>query len=527
MENQATYDYIIIGSGFGGSVSALRLSEKGYKVAVLEKGLRWNPKDFPKTSRNLRKYLWMPGLRFYGIQVLTWMKHVFILHGAGVGGGSLVYANNLLIPEKKVFDKPEWGQTDFYNVLLPFYQIAQKMLGAVKSPSYGKADGLLAEIGKELTGTDTFHLNEIGVFFGKEPGKTYPDPFFEGKGPERTSCTFCSACMVGCRDGGKNTLDKNYLYFAEKNGVEIFAETVVEKVEETEYGYKITTKKLKSFGLKKNVYYAKGVVFSGGVMGTVKLLLKCKKNGYLPRLSEKIGNYIRTNAEALIGVMANDKKAMYSDQTAITSGIYPDAETHMEIVRYNKGSNTIGLLATILVEGGGKYPRWMNFFKQAFLHPLTFLRTMLPVNFAARSSVLLVMRTVEDIYLNFTYKRKWWLLGKNRMNSVIPKGFNKISAHIPLASLVAKKLSEKMNATPMSLYTEALFDIPTTAHILGGARMGADATEGVIDFNGKVFGYENMYVADGSVVPANLGVNPSLTITALSEYIMSRIPDKK
>jgi len=527
MQNQPNqYDFIIIGSGFGGSVSALRLTEKGYKVAVIEKGKRYKPQDFAKTSWNLKKYLWFPSLGLYGIQALSWLKHVFILHGTGVGGGSLVYANNLLVPPDEVFKKHEWGDEDWLTKLKPHYQTALKMLGAAPSPTIGEADRVLADITKEITGKDTFHINNVGIFFGEKPDITVTDPYFNGHGPNRSTCTFCGACMVGCRQDAKNTLDKNYLFFAEKFGAEIIPETEVYKILKTDNGYLIKTRRVTGIFSKTKTFYSKSIVFSGGVMGTVKLMLKCKQQNWLPNISNSIGNYVRTNSEALIGVMAKDKKADYSDNTAITSGVYPDASTHIEMVRYNKGSDVIGLLATLLVDGNERIPRWLKLVQTIARHPRTFLRTFFPSNFGARASILLVMQTVEGTYLKLDYSRKWFRLGGRKLDSNVPEGHKKITAYIPIANKIAKEMANRMNGIPMCLWTDALFDIPTTAHILGGAIMSGSPKTGVVDYNGKVFGYENMYIADGSVIPANLGVNPSLTIVALSEHIMSTIESK-
>lgn len=519
------YDYIIIGSGFGGSVSALRLSEKGYRVAVLEKGKRFLPEDFPRTNWNLKKSLWIPQLGLYGIWVLSLLSHAFILHGTGVGGGSLNYANQLLVPPDEVFEKPEWGLGDWKSKLAPFYAEAKRMLGANPSPSVGKADEILAEIGKEILGEDTFHINDVGVFFG-EPDITVPDPYFSGEGPARTGCTFCGACMIGCRVGSKNTLDKNYLYLAEhKYRADIFPEAEAIGVRPFNDGYEVLTKKSTGFFHPKKTFRARGVVFSGGVMGSVKLLLECKNKGLLPNLSPQLGNFVRTNSEALLGVKAKDKQADYSNQISITSGIYPDKDTHVEVVRFNKGSDFIALLATLLTDGGGRMPRAVRFLCNAVCHPLEFLKSFWPFGWAARTSILLVMQTVEN-HMRFDLKPRWWRLGLRSMNSELSPGAKKIPSYIPLANQIAKRMGEKIDGQPMSAWTEVLFDVPTTAHILGGAVMAETPEKGVVDFNGEIHGYPNLYVVDGSNVPANLGVNPSLTITALAEYIMSQMPDK-
>ena len=525
MAENRMYDYIIIGSGFGGSVSALRLSEKGYTVAVLERGKRYESWDFPRTNWNLRKNLWIPQLGLYGIWNLSLLRHAFILHGTGVGGGSLNYCNQLLVPPDEVFEKPEWGPGDWKARLAPFYDRAKRMLGPNPSPQVGKADEILAEIGKEIRGEDTFHINDVGVFFG-EPDKTVPDPYFNGEGPERTGCTFCGACMIGCPVGGKNTLDKNYLYLAEhKYGVKIFPETEVTGVQPRDNGYEVLTKKSTGILHAKKTFKAYGVVFSGGVMGSVKLLLACKSKGLLPRLSPQLGNFVRTNSEALLGVKANDRNADYSDEISITSGIYPDEDTHVEIVRFNKGSDLIGLLGTLLTDGGGRIPRVVRFLGNVVRHPWAFLKSLSPFGWGARTPILLVMQTVEN-YMHFDYKRRWWRFGKRSMNSSLGPGTKKVPSYIPVANEIARRMGERMDGQPLSSWPEVLFDVPTTAHILGGAVMGETPETGVVDFSGEIHGYPNLYIVDGSNVPVNLGVNPSLTITAVAEYIMSHVPPK-
>jgi cholesterol oxidase len=525
LQEKDMVDFIVIGSGFGGSVSALRLAEKGYEVLILERGRRYRNKDFPRTNWNLRKSLWIPNLGLYGIWNLSLLKHVFILHGTGVGGGSLNYCNNLLVPPEEVFEKPEWGPGDWNIRLAPFYETAKRMLGAVPSPSVSEADKILAEIGKEIRGEDTFHINDVGVFFG-EPDKTVPDPYFGGEGPERTGCTFCGACMIGCPIGAKNTLDKNYLYLAEhKFGVQIRSETEVTGVRLIDGGYEVLTKNPTGLVRSKKVFRSKCVVFSGGVMGTVKLLLDCKGRGLLPKLSNQLGNFVHTNSEALIGVRSNNRRADYSGHISITSGIYPDEKTHIEVVRFNKGSDLLGLLATLLTDGGGRIPRFVRFLGNALRHPLVLLESLWFFGWAAQTPILLVMQTI-DSYMRFDHKRRWWRLGKRSMNSALGPGSRKVPSYIPIANRIARRMGEKINGQPMSSWSEVLLDVPTTAHILGGAVMGETAAKGVADFAAQIHGYPGLFVVDGSVVPVNLGVNPSLTITALAEYIMSQIPDK-
>ncbi len=524
MPQQHDYDFAVIGSGFGGAVSALRLVEKGYKVVVLEKGKRYRTEDFPKTNWNLGKSLWMPRLGLYGIQMLSLFKHVLIIHGGGVGGGSLVYANQLLIPPDEVFKKPEWGPGDWKEKLAASYDIAQKMLGATTCPSVGKADKLLREVGIEVRGEDTFHINEVGVFFD-QAGVTVPDPYFNGEGPERTGCTLCGACMIGCPVGAKNTLDKNYLYFAEKLGVKIFPETEVLGVQPWQEGYQISTRKsIGFFGPKKSIR-VRSVVFSAGVLGTVKLLMECKERGQLPHISAQLGNYVRTNSESILSVNSNDKNTNWNDHIAITSGIYADDKTHIELVRYNRGSDVLFGLVNVLTDGGGRMPRQVRFLGNIIRHPLQFLESLWTPGQSKRNTGVLVMQTSEN-YLKFNYKRRWYRLGGHSMNSEVPSGLDRVVSYIPVANEVTRRLAKKVNGYPKSAISEIVLDAPTTAHILGGCNMAATSDKGVVGFNGEVFGHPNLYVADGSVIPANLGVNPSLTITALSEYIMSHIPAK-
>lgn len=518
------YDYIIIGSGFGGSVSALRLAEKGYNVAVLEKGKRWKTEEFPKTNWNIKKNLWLPAIGCYGPQMLTQLKHVLIFHGGGVGGGSLVYANQLLIPPDNVFERPEWGPGNWKKKLMPMYEKAKKMLGANQSPQIGIADKCLQEVGIELTGKDTFHKNDVGIFFGT-PDKKVPDPYFNGKGPDRTGCTFCGSCMIGCPVGAKNTLDKNYLYLAEALGAKIFSETMVTGVRPCDGGYEVMTNKSTGIFHPKKSYKARGVIFSASVLGTVRLLNKCKQDGLLPNISEQLGNYVRTNSEALLAVKSRDKTVDWNDQIAITSGIYADKDTHIEMVRYNKGSDVLLNLLTLMTGGGGKIPRGFRFLGNILLHPLRFLSLLWPLGMAATTTVILVMQTCEN-YLELDYKPRWWRLGSRSQNSKVPDGQRRAPSYIPVANEVAKRLAKKMNGIPLSLLPEAAFNAMTTAHILGGCCMGESPDKGVVDFRGEIFGYKNLFVADGSVVPANLGVNPSLTITALAEYIMDQMPTK-
>ena len=518
------YDYIVIGSGFGGSVAALRLAEKGYKVAVIEQGKRYRSKEFPKTNWNFRKYFWIPKIGFYGIQALTLLKDVFILHGTGVGGGSLVYANNLIVPPDEVFDNPVWGGPGWKEKLTPFYEKAKIMLGVTKSEVITHADKLLRECAEDAGVGDTFHVNDVGVYFG-EPGVTVSDPYFNGQGPDRTGCVLCGGCMVGCRHGAKNTLDMNYLFLAENLGVDIIPETKVVDVQPDDSGnYILVTKKVTGIVKGKKIYYAGGVVFSGGVMGTVKLLHRCKSKGSLPNISNQLGNFVRTNSEAIQGVIAKGKDVDYSKGIAITSGIHPDENTHIETCRYGKGQGAMSLLATLLVDKHDYLPRPILWLWNIIRNPLVFLRSMNPIGVSEKSTYVLVMQTISN-FMRFDYKRRWWRLGKRSMNSNCDTN-QKVPAYIPVANEYTRRLAEKIDGDPAASITEIFLNTSTTAHIMGGCVMADSPENGVIDYKGQIFHYKNLYVADGSVIPANLGVNPSLTITAMAEYILDQVPKK-
>ena len=519
---QKTYDYIIIGSGFGGSVSALRLSEKGYKVLVIEKGSWWKPEDFPKTNWNLKKWLWLPSLRFFGFFKLTFLRHVGILSGVGVGGGSLVYANTLPRPNAAFFKSGSWaGIMDWQSKLEPHYQTAEKMLGATPNPKLYDADIALQELAHKTNCEKDFEPTNVGVFFG-EPEVIVADPFFNGKGPDREGCRHCGACMTGCPHNAKNSLDKNYLHLAIKNGVEIIAKQKVTQVKpegelDGSEGYVVTYSNSHSlFKSKNHQVKAKGVIFSGGVLGTVRLLLDMKKK-YLTKLSTKTGDDIRTNNESLIYVVSRDKTKDFSQGVAIGSIFPSDENSHIEPVRYGVGSNFWKLMGVPLTFGSNIFVRIGKLLYHLVRHPISWLRIYWTKDFAKRSVVLLFMQ-----HLDSTVKLK---RGITNLTSHISTG-KAPTAFIPEAKVLAEKMSEVIDGKPFVLSTEALTGIPTTAHILGGAPIGINAETGVIDKDHKVFGYHNMYVCDGAAISANPGVNPSLTITAMTEFAMSKIEEK-
>lgn len=520
------YDYLIVGSGFGGSVSALRLAEKGYKVAVIERGKRWRAEDFPRTNWHVRKYLWAPLVRCFGIQAITLLRDVMVLHGCGVGGGSLVYANTLLIPPDSVFVDPRWSRLGSWKEdLAPHYASAQRMLGVTTAPCPTETDHMLHQIAIEMGRGDTYHATEVGVYFGT-PGKTVPDPYFGGRGPERAGCIECGGCMVGCRHNAKNTLDRNYLYLAEQLGVTVIPETEVLDVRETDGGFVVETRKITDWIFKRRrTLRARGVVMSGGVMGTVPLLLKCKARGSLARLSDRLGDFVRTNSEALVGATSRRRDVDYSRGIAIASGIWPDDQTHIEMVRYGAGQDFMSLLTTVLVGGGPPWPRPVRLLGNIVRHPLKFLRSVIPFGWAKRTGILLFMQTLPS-HMSLRLKRRWYWPFSRRLASDWQSD-QQVPKYFPLANKMAERLAEKVEGDPASSLGEALFNTTSTAHILGGCPMGATAADGVIDKYGRAFGYDNLYVVDGSIVPVNLSVNPSLTITALAEWVMSHVPAKE
>jgi len=516
------YDYIIIGSGFGGSVSALRLAEKGYKVLVIEKGKWFNkPEDFPKTNWNLRKFLWMPKIGFTGLFKMSFFRHVTVLSGVGVGGGSLVYANTLPYPKKEFFHTGSWkGLADWEEELKPYYQVAAQMLGTEEHPYTSRSEKVMQELSEELGGGATFRRTQVAVHFGK-PGITVPDPYFNGKGPDRTGCILCGGCMLGCRYNAKNTLDKNYLYLAQQFGATIWAEKEVTDVRplntDGSNGYEITLKDSLRWMGSKHTLTTKGVIFAGGVMGTMRLLLRLKQTS-LPRLSENLGLGIRTNSESLIGVTSRDKVS-FSEGIAIGSILELDEHRSLEPVKYSEGSGFWRIFMAPMVQGKNIFVRAGNMIKAFFTDPIGYLRAAFVDDWSKRTQILLFMESIDSSLR----LKKNALLGMTSSldHGKAPTAFN------PQAQDLARRVERIVNGKAMVMNTEALFGIPTTAHILGGACMGADAQSGVIDKYNRVFNYDNMLICDGSTISSNPGVNPSLTITALAERAMAGIKSKK
>jgi cholesterol oxidase len=526
MPDDFDYDYVIVGSGFGGSVSALRLVEKGYSVCVLERGRRWASSDFPKTNWNLRKSLWMPAAKCFGILRLSFLSDVFVLSGSGVGGGSLVYANTLYVPPAAFFDAPVWRDlADWKAELLPFYRRGQFMLGVTQNQFEGEPDRVLAAIAEERGHGATYVQTPVGVYFGTA-GVTASDPYFGGAGPERTGCTLCGGCMVGCRHGAKNTLDRNYLWFAEKLGAEVRPLRTVSDVRALpDGGYQVSHRKSGAWIARdRQVVRARNVVMAAGVLGTVQLLLECQARGSLANLSSTLGRRVRTNSEAIIGVTSHRADARFDRGIAITSSIHVDESTHVEVVRYSDGSDALAPLSTLLTDGGPGLPRWLRYFGNVVRHPIAFVRSLWPFGSARRGIYLLVMQSLDNS-IALQMRRRWRRLWRTALDTGAGDGPPN-PTYIPLGHEVARSFARKVDGQAKSSVFEVLFDVPTTAHILGGAVIGAGPDQGVVDVDHQAFGHPGLYIVDGSAVPANLGVNPSLTITALAERAMSRISSK-
>jgi len=530
MQRRLEFDFVIIGSGFGGSVSALRLAEKGYSVCVLERGKRFKDSDFARTNWQLRKFLWLPLLKCFGIQNMSLFRNILILSGTGVGGGSLVYANTLLEPGDEFFKAPVWsGLADWRAELAPHYATARKMLGVARNPRLSHADHVLEQVARDMGRGDTFKPSDVGVYFG-EPKKTVPDPYFGGEGPARTGCEFCGGCMVGCRHGAKNTLEKNYLWFAEKRGAEIVPERNVTDIrpigQDGSEGYEIDTVSSTAWFAKKPLTFrARQVVLSAGVLGTMRLLLRCRDiTRSMPRLSSRIGYEVRTNSEALVGVteFGAPKEHDYTNGVAISSIFHADAHTHIEPVRYPKGSSFMRVLAAPMADGGGPLLRPLKMLWAMISQPVKTLQLLLNWDWANSTVILLVMQTLDN-KMRFGLGRSLFTGWRRGLVTELEPGAVAVPSYIPIANQVARAFAKKVNGIPQSAVNEVMFNIPTTAHILGGCGIADSPERGVIDANHRVFGYQGLYVCDGSAIPANLGVNPSLTITAMTERAMSKI----
>ncbi|MER6628161.1 GMC family oxidoreductase [Streptomyces sp. NPDC000987] len=544
-DDDAAYDYdvIVVGSGFGGSVTALRLTEKGYRVGVLEAGRRFTREALPKNSWDLKNYLWAPKLGMYGIQRIHLLGNVMVLAGAGVGGGSLNYANTLYVPPKPFFEDPQWGSiTDWQEELKPYYDQARRMLGVRLNPTMTPSDVHLKAAAERMGYGDTFHMAPVGVFFGDgedadgkakaKPGERVPDPYFGGVGPERTACTECGECMTGCRHGAKNTLNENYLFLAEKAGAVVHPmTTVVSVTDDSRGGYAVAT--LPTDDRKKGrgrTFRARQVVLAAGTYGTQTLLHRMKATGRLPRISDKLGELTRTNSEALVGAQTDSRryrkltgrpKVDFTRGVAITSSVHPDENTHIEPVRYGKGSNSMGSLSVLQVpyaEGSSRVLAWLG---NAARHPMLVLRSLSNRRWSERTIIGLVMQSLDN---SLTTYLKPGGLGKGLLTARQGHGAPN-PLQIKAASEGASAIAAEINGFPGSNVGE-LMGTPLTAHFLGGCAIGASRETGVIDPYHRLYGHPGISVVDGAAVSANLGVNPSLTITAQAERAMSFWPNK-
>jgi cholesterol oxidase len=528
------YDVLVIGSGFGGSVTALRLTEKGYRVGVLEAGRRFADEEFAKTSWDLRKFLWAPQFGCFGIQRIHLLRDVLILAGAGVGGGSLNYANTLYVPPDPFFNDPQWKAiTDWRSELMPHYEQAQRMLGVVTNPTFTDADRIIKEVADDMGVGDTFVPTPVGVFFGpdgtKTPGKRVPDPYFGGAGPQRTGCIECGSCMTGCRYGAKNTLLKNYLGLAESAGTEIHPMTTVTCLRQRSDGlWEVQTVRTGSRVRRhKRTFTAEHVVLAAGTFGTQKLLFKMRDTGTLPKLSDRLGVLTRTNSESIVGAgrlrVSDDLDLTHG--VAITSSIHPTPDTHIEPVRYGKGSNAMGLLQTLMTDGNGPdgtdIPRWKQLLHNAAEDPRGTLRLLNARRWSERTMIALVMQHLDNSITTYTKRTKF---GKRRLTSKQGHG-EPNPTWIPVGNEVTRRIAKKIDGVAGGTWGE-MFNIPLTAHFLGGAPIAEDAEHGVIDPYHRVYNYPTLYVTDGAAISANLGVNPSLSITAQAERAASLWPNK-
>lgn len=528
------FDFIVIGSGFGGSVSALRLVEKGYRVAVMEMGRRWTPQQFPHSSWSVRRWIWRPRLGLQGFFNMRFFRHATIFHGCAVGGGSITYAGTLLVPPDKVWQTGSWAGLADWKAEMPFhYLAATRMLGVTENKILGPADYLLKRAAV-LTGAEhTFYCTKVAMLQppdGEPPGKELPDPYFGGEGPLRATCVACGGCMLGCRYRAKNTLDLNYLYLAEKRGARVFSETKVVDVTplggvgDGDAGYEVRT--VKSTGWirrEQRLFTSQSVIFSASSLGTMELLFQLKENGSLPAISEQLGKHVRTNSESLIGARTPGYPEDLSQGIAIGSGVYIDEHTHIEAVRYPRGSDSLSFLTTILTGGRPGWRRivlWLaGLVANLLRHPFRTLRLLQPFGFAREAVILLCMQALDG-HIEMHWERPWfWPFRK----FLVSRG-KKVATYIPQANEFAKKFAQLTGGTGMSMLPEILFNVPGTAHCIGGCTIADSPDRGVVDSRQRVFGYKNLYICDGSVIAANLGVNPSLTIAALTERAMTFIP---
>ncbi len=523
------YDVAIVGSGFGGSVAALRLTEKGYRVLVIEAGSRYRDEDFAKTSFDLKRFLFFPRLGLRGIQRIDLLRNVMVMSGAGVGGGSLVYANTLYRPPKTFFETGSWAKlADWQKLLDPYFNQAERMLGVETNPFESNSDRAVKKVADRLGFGDTYKLTPLGIFFGAKKGLAEgteaADPYFGGKGPSRTSCINCGECMTGCRHGAKNTLVKNYLYLAEAAGAEVVADTTVTDIREVNDGsYVLSTRaSWATSALKPKHITADQVIVAAGALGTAKLLQKVRANGRLAGMSDQLGALSRTNSESLLGVVSRRDNIDYSEGSAITSSVFPDEHTHIEPVRYGHGSGFMGIMESIIASGKkGEAPTPLRLLGVTLknLHRLPKFYNLR--KWPQRTLILLVMQARDNSLTTFAKKT---IFGRTKLTS--RQGYGETNpAWVEAGHTFARELAKDMHGTPGAVTTEP-FGIPMTAHFLGGCVIGANAKEGVVDGYLRAFGQPGLHIFDGSTLSANPGVNPSLSITAQAEWAAAHWPNK-
>ncbi|WP_446222456.1 GMC oxidoreductase [Nocardia sp. IBHARD005] len=511
------YDVIVVGSGFGGSVTALRLTEKGYRVGVLESGRRWNVEDYPKTNWNIPKAIWAPRLGLTGPQRISALGKCLVFSGSGVGGGSLIYGNTLYEPLPEFYADRAWAHiTDWKSELAPYYDQAARMLGVVENPRVGPKDDVLLQVARDLKVADTFHRTHVGVFFNEGcEGVEVDDPYFGGAGPRRAGCIHCSECFTGCKHNAKNTTTLNYLHLAESNGAQVHPLTTVTSVApDGQGGYRVETVASNGWLRKeRRTFTAQQVVFAAAALGTQKLLHKLRGDGTLPELSARVGELTRSNSEAIIGVTSKSRRD-FAQGVAITSSIHPEPQTHVEVCTYGKGQNALFLQTVPMVDGGAF--RFLRLLLTMILHPVQFLRSQNAHGASERSVILLVMQSLDNSLTSYLKGKR--LVTRQGSGEPNPEW-------IPLAHDIARRYAAESDGITGNIATD-IFNIPATAHYIGGCTIGDSRDTGVIDPYQRVYGHPGLHIADGSAITANLGVNPSLTITAQAERAMAFWPNK-
>ncbi|MFI5497913.1 GMC oxidoreductase [Nocardia asteroides] len=511
------YDVIVIGSGFGGSVTALRLTEKGYRVGVLESGRRWNVEDYPKTNWNIRKSIWAPRLGLTGPQRISALGKCLVFSGSGVGGGSLIYGNTLYEPLPEFYTDRAWAHiTDWRDELAPYYDQAKRMLGVVENPRLGPKDEVLLQVARDLKVADTFHRTHVGVFFNEgSEGVTVDDPYFGGAGPRRAGCIHCSECFTGCKHNAKNTTTLNYLHLAESKGAQVHPLTTVTSVEPDGRGGYLVHTRQSDHPLRKHArsFTAEQVVFAAAALGTQKLLHTLREDGTLPNLSPRVGELTRSNSEAIVGVVSKSRTD-FAQGVAITSSIHPEPQTHVEVCSYGKGQNALFVQTVPMVDGGAF--RFLRLLLTILLHPLLFLRSQNAHRASERAVILLIMQSLDNSLTSYLKGRR--LVTKQGTGEPNPEW-------IPLAHDVARRFAGHSDGDTGNIATD-IFNIPATAHYIGGCTIGDSGDTGVIDPYQRIYGHPGLHIADGSAITANLGVNPSLTITAQAERAMAFWPNK-